>query len=80
MRPVKFNEVVRVTNDCSRAWHQPIESRTGVDRLQTQRASMALDLDRLTRGEDLIEDRVDILAQLGGSELHKENRIRTYVI
>ena len=71
MRPVEFNKIVRIANDVVRARHQPIESRTGVDRLQTQRATTALDLDRLTRGEDLIEDGIDILAQLGGSELHR---------
>lgn len=73
MGPVEFNQIVRIANDVVRARHQAIEARAGIDRLQAQGAPVALDLDRLTRGEDLIEDGVDILAQLGGGEFHTRN-------
>ncbi len=71
MGPVEFNEIVRIANDVVRARHQAIESRAGIDRLQAQRAPVALDLDRLARGKDLIEDGVDILAQLRSREFHR---------
>ena len=81
MGPVEFNEIVRIANDVVRARHQTIESRAGIDRLQAQRAPVALDLDRLARGEDLIEDGVDILSQLGGGEFHHCNIcVRTCIV
>lgn len=73
MGPVKFNEIFRIANDEVRARHQPIEPRAGVDRLQAQRAPLPFDLHRLTRGEDLVEDGVDVLAQFGRGEFHSGN-------
>jgi hypothetical protein len=68
--PVEFNEIVRVADDVLRVGLDPLESWLGRHGLQAHDATVALDLDRLAGGQNLIEDRVDIRAELRGGDLH----------
>ena len=70
MGPVEFNKVVRVADDVVRGGLDPFQPRLGRYGLEAHDAPAAFDLDRLTGGQDLIEDRVDVGAKLRGGDLH----------
>jgi hypothetical protein len=59
---VEFNEIVRVADDVLRVALDPLEPWLGRHGLQAHDATVALDLDRLAGGKNLIEDRVDVRA------------------
>ena len=58
---------------------EAFESRARINRFDAQLAAIPFNLDGFAGGEDLIEDRVDVLAEFRGREFHAQKTRRTYV-
>lgn len=80
MGPVEFNQVVRIAHDERWIRGKSIEPAARTDRLDPEQTAVTLDVHAFAGRENLIEDRVDIGAEMGRSDSHAINlrSIRTY--